>query len=78
MWPILISAALFGIWHENAVHAVFAAIPGIVPAVVYGRTGRLWMSIGIHMLNNLFLPPAAEHTAIPDGIYLAAVALILP
>ncbi|WP_281672562.1 CPBP family intramembrane glutamic endopeptidase [Pseudoramibacter alactolyticus] len=80
VWPVLISAALFGIWHENAVQAAFAGILGVIFAVVYDQTGCLWINIAIHMLNNFFAtpPPAINRTAIPDNIYLAAVVLILP
>lgn len=77
---MLISAALFGIWHENAVQAAFAGILGVIFTVVYDQTGCLWINIAIHMLNNFFAtpPPAINRTAIPDNIYLAAVVLILP
>ncbi|WP_329886102.1 CPBP family intramembrane glutamic endopeptidase [Pseudoramibacter faecis] len=33
--PVLISAALFGIWHENAVHAVFALILPMIGVYIH-------------------------------------------
>lgn len=50
---ILLSSALFGIYHMNAAQAVYAAFMGIIAAIIYNKTNRLIYPILVHAANNL-------------------------
>jgi uncharacterized protein len=50
---IIISSMLFGIVHLNPWQFIPAFILGILSGWVYSRTGKLTLSILIHMVNNL-------------------------
>lgn len=50
---ILWSAALFAIMHANPWQAIPAFILGYFFGWIYLRTGCIWISIGLHSLNNL-------------------------
>lgn len=49
---IFISSLLFGIFHGNIVQGVYAFFIGFVLALVYEKTGALWLSIVGHALIN--------------------------
>lgn len=49
---IVISGLLFGIWHGEPIQVVYTAIFGIALAVIYEYSGSLWITIGMHILNN--------------------------
>ena len=51
---IAISALLFGIYHGNVVQFFYAACMGVMLAVIYEKTGTLWISIVAHMAANLW------------------------
>ena len=51
---ILISAAVFGVAHFNLVQGVYAGLLGVVFAIIYDKTGDLWMSILAHATANAF------------------------
>ena len=49
---ILISSLLFGIFHGNIVQGIYAFLIGFVLALVYEKTGALWLSMLGHALIN--------------------------
>ena len=51
---ILVSALLFGIYHGNMVQFLYAACMGVMLAVIYDKTGTLWVSIVAHIAANLW------------------------
>ena len=51
---ILFSALLFGIYHMNIVQFLFAFVVGCLFAWLYEKSGTLLVSIGAHMLINLY------------------------
>lgn len=53
IFALVISAALFGIFHMNLMQMPFAFILGLAMGYFVMRTGSLWVSVGIHFLNNL-------------------------
>lgn len=53
-WGILISAAVFGIYHGNVVQFVFALLMGLVFAALYERYQTLWAPILAHVAVNVF------------------------
>lgn len=53
IFALVISSALFGVFHMNLVQMPFAFILGLAMGYFVMRTGSLWVSVGIHFLNNL-------------------------
>ena len=54
-WPaVLITAALFGIYHLNFVQGIFAFVIGLVLGLLYEKYGVLWIPILAHMVNNIW------------------------
>lgn len=51
---IAISALLFGIYHGNVVQFFYATCMGVMLAVIYDKTGTLWISIVAHIAANLW------------------------
>lgn len=51
---IVISALLFGIYHGNVVQFFYATCMGVMLAVIYDKTGTLWISIVAHIAANLW------------------------
>jgi len=49
---ILLSALLFGLAHGNLTQLPFALLLGLLFGYVYLNTGRLWIGMVIHFLNN--------------------------
>ena len=47
------SAILFGLFHHNLQQLFYTAALGLLFGYVYLRTGRLWYSIALHIINNL-------------------------
>lgn len=60
---IIVSSALFGIYHMNIVSAVYATSMGVIAAIVYERKNNLIFPIFVHIGNNFlaaiqeFVPP---------------------
>lgn len=52
IWAALISATLFGLVHGDLVLFPFLAFFGFVNAIVYYRTGNIFVAILLHALNN--------------------------
>lgn len=50
-----LSAMLFGLMHMNVSQGINAFVLGLLAAYVYEQTGNLKISIGLHLLNNLFV-----------------------
>lgn len=51
---IVISALLFGIYHGNVVQFFYATCMGVMLAIIYDKTGTLWISIVAHIVANLW------------------------
>lgn len=49
---LVLSALLFGLAHGNLTQLPFAFLLGLLFGYVYLRTGRLWVGVVIHFLNN--------------------------
>lgn len=50
-----LSALLFGLMHMNVSQGINAFVLGLLAAYVYEQTGNLKISIGLHLLNNLYV-----------------------
>lgn len=79
---IAVSALLFGIYHGNAVQFFYAACMGVMLAVVYDKTGTLWISIVAHVAANLWSlfgsePWSALWQKVPAGMIFSVVIEIL-
>ena len=51
---MLVSAALFGLYHTNAIQFLYAFILGLILALIYEKSGRLHVVIAAHMCVNLW------------------------
>lgn len=51
---IVISALLFAIYHGNVVQFFYATCMGVMLAIIYDKTGTLWISIVAHIAANLW------------------------
>ena len=49
---IAIASISFGVMHGNLFQGIFAALMGIVLGIVYEKTGNLWYTTIIHIVNN--------------------------
>ena len=49
---IAVASITFGVMHGNLFQGVFAALMGIILGVVYDKTGNLWYTTIIHIVNN--------------------------
>ena len=76
---ILLSSVLFGIYHMNAVQAVYASCMGAVAAILYEKRQNLLFPILVHIANNLiaamldFTPPETG-----ERLRLLSFAMLIP
>ena len=49
---IIISSLLFGVYHANMVQFIYCTLLGVVLAIIYDRSGNLWITIAAHMAIN--------------------------
>ena len=51
-WGIILSSLLFGIYHANMLQFIYCTLLGIVLAIIYDKSGNLWITIAAHMAIN--------------------------
>ena len=51
-WAILFSSLCFGLVHANPAQIPFATIMGVFLGYLYWKTGNVWLTCVIHVLNN--------------------------
>ena len=74
---VVLSAAVFGLFHGNLGQLFYAFAVGLLFGYIYVRTGRLRYSTALHMFINLLgsvVAPAILAAAGPDGTGLALAA----
>ncbi|MBQ0058532.1 MAG: HAD-IA family hydrolase [Lachnospiraceae bacterium] len=90
MWPaIWLTPLIFAVYHMNLSQGIFAFLLGMCMTAMYEKTGKLWVSILLHITNNFV---AVVFTEILDsipilslpvtdfifaGIYLVMLAVLL-
>ena len=52
VFALIVSSVIFGLMHMSVTSIPFAIASGLVMGYVYLKTSNLWVSIGIHFLNN--------------------------
>ncbi len=79
-FPIIVSAVLFGLWHQEPVQVVYTAILGLGLGLIYAKTRDLKIVIVMHILNNFLstLPPTWDTPLIQDTIFYASLLMVLP
>ena len=73
---MILSAALFGIYHLNVVQAVYAFFLGLFFVWLYERYDSLWASILGHISANLFVILLSE-SGLFDNVYQSMVSFCL-
>lgn len=79
-FAIFMSALVFALMHGNMVQAPFALLAGFILGYAAVRTGSLWTSIVIHLLNNtisLTLALIQSHGADPYSLIYNLTTLLL-
>ncbi|MBU5668268.1 CPBP family intramembrane metalloprotease [Peptoniphilus sp. MSJ-1] len=66
---IILTGILFGIWHGILVQGIYAAIGGIIFSYIYERTGKIYVTIIIHFLNNFLSTVIYDLDDIFPGLY---------
>ncbi len=51
---VILSAAMFGLFHMNFVQGIFAFVLGLFLAIYYEKTGNFWVPVLAHMANNFY------------------------
>ena len=73
-WPAAsLSGLVFGIYHGNVTQGIFAAIMGIIFAMVYEHYGTIWASITAHIANNVMatlMNSVIDKLDLPESFYL--------
>ncbi len=79
-FPILLSAAAFGLWHREPVQIVYAAVIGVMYGMLYFKTRDLRVTILLHVFNNFLstLPPVLNTPAVQRPIWSLSCLMILP
>ncbi len=49
---ILLSAAMFALFHRNFFQLIYTFLIGLILAYVYTRTGKYWLSVSLHAAGN--------------------------
>lgn len=49
---IVISSLLFGLMHGNFYQFLYTTVAGVILGLIYVRTGSIWCSVLMHMINN--------------------------
>ena len=52
---ILISSALFMVWHWSFSQAIYQFIMGVIFMIIYLKTNNIWWTVLIHFINNVFI-----------------------
>lgn len=68
---IIMSGFLFGLWHGNFSQMFFACLIGMLFAYILAKTGNIFLTISIHIINNSFavLSSIHDNNLISDGIF---------
>lgn len=70
---LLLSALIFGLMHGNLTQVPFAFLLGMLFGFLYLRTGRLWIGMVIHALNNalsVVLDYVSENMGLTENTYI--------
>lgn len=68
---IIMSGFLFGLWHGNFSQMFFACLVGMLFAYVLAKTGNIFLTMAIHIINNSFavLSPIYDNNLISNGVF---------
>lgn len=68
---IIMSGFLFGLWHGNFSQMFFACLIGMLFAYILAKTGNIFLTMAIHIINNSFavLSSIHDNNLISDGIF---------
>lgn len=76
---IAVASIAFGVMHGNLFQGIFAALMGIILGIVYDKTGNLWYTTIIHIVNNsaAVLIAICGLPSVLTAIYIPAIAALL-
>lgn len=69
-FAVVLSAALFGMFHGNLKQACFAFLVGLIFGYIVVRTNHIWITVAAHFFNNAFATfPDVFRTLLPNSTY---------
>ena len=79
-FPIVASAVIFGVWHMSPVQIPYTIVLGLVFATMYQLSGRLWVPMVMHIINNGMqtLPPALDTDVMHMVVAVLGIVCIIP
>lgn len=77
--PIVVTAILFGFWHQQPVQIGYTLVAGLIFGIARAYSGSLTLPIFIHIINNTLatLPPSWE-ASVSSPLYFLSMFSILP
>lgn len=80
LFPVIVSAILFGLFHMEFVQIVYTMIMGFVLGFIYYMTRSFTLVCYLHILNNLFAtpPPVLENEVFVSATTFLQVVMVLP
>ena len=80
LFPVFVSAVLFGLFHMEFVQVVYTMVMGFVFGLVYQMTRSFMLVWYLHILNNFMAapPPVLDNEAFASLSNFLQIALILP
>lgn len=79
-FAIIVSGIAFGLWHQEPVQVVYAAIIGVLYGMIYFKVRDLRVTIILHVANNFLstLPPAIDTPTVQNIIQRVSYIMLLP
>jgi hypothetical protein len=73
VWSIMLTGAIFGLYHIRFTQAIPLAVLGIYLAYVTWKTGSLWPAVAVHLANNGFAVIASAYVAADAELDMDAI-----
>ena len=75
---ILISSLMFAMMHQNFDQILYTFVGGVIMGLIYERTGSIWSSMLMHLINNFFSVIASAVTShVGAGVYGSLIMMLI-